>query len=168
MRHDVGGDEDQVAPPARHHAGAEGAHQSLRPADVDAQHLLEVLRASSRAPSRAGFAPALDTRISTGPNAASRLLGERSDRGGIGQVEVEGHRLAPLGPDGRGDLLADLDPARPEHDRMAGPGQRACRLGADARRGAGHHRRPALGVGLEARHQRGVTVVGQARRSRAR
>ena len=54
----------------------------------------------------------------------------------------------------------------PEHDGMARPGQRPRRLGADARRRAGDRRGPALGVRLEARHQRGVTVVGSAAKPR--
>ena len=79
---------------------------------------------------------AFDTRISTGPNAASASLAKRVDRRRVRQVEMAGHRLPALGPDGRGHLLAGLDAARPEHDRMARPGQRPRRLGADARRGA--------------------------------
>ena len=57
-------------------------------------------------------------------------------------------------------------PARPEHHGMARPGQRPRRLGTDARGGAGHRRRAPFGVGLEARHQRGVTVVGNAAKPR--
>ena len=49
VRHHVGGDEDQVTPPALHHSGAEGPHQPLGPADVDPEHLLEVLRAGLEA-----------------------------------------------------------------------------------------------------------------------
>ena len=54
---------------------------------------------------------------------------------------------------------------------MPRPGQRPRRLGADARRGAGHRRSAGVGgepghVRLEARHQRSVTVVGSAAKPR--
>ena len=119
---------------------------------------------SSAVPGR--ILAALDTRISTGPNAASASLANRVTEPRIRQVEVAGHRLSPLGPDGRSHLVAHLDAARPEHHGMARPGQRPRRLGADARGGAGHRRRPAFGVRLEARHQRSVTEVGSAAKPR--
>ena len=163
--HDVGRHEDEVAPPARHHGGPEGAHQSLRAADVDAQDLLEVLRAGLERRARLNFGRVGHEDLDRAERGV-RLLGEPVHRGGVGQVEMTGHRLSPFGADGRGDLVADLHPARPEHHGVPHPGQRPRRLGADARRGAGHRRRPALGMGLEARHQRGVTVVGSAAKPR--
>ena len=79
---------------------------------------------------------------------------------------MEGGRLAAGGPDLARNDLAHLGPPRPEHHREAIPGQGARRLGSDARRGAGDHRRPSVRVRLEARHQRRVTVVGRTAKPR--
>ena len=129
------------------------------------EHLLEVLRAGLERRPRLDLGRVGHEDLHR-PEGRLRLLGEAVHRGRIGQVEVAGHRLSPLGADGRRHLVADLDPARAEHDGVARPGQRPCRLGPDARGGAGHRRRPAFGVRLEARHQRGVTVVGSAAKPR--
>ena len=163
--HDVGRHEDQVAPAALHHAGAEGAHQPLGPADVDAQDLLEVLRAGLEC------RPGLDLgRVGHEdlhrPERGVGLLGEPRHRAGSARSRWQATASPPSARMDAATSSHDLHAARPEHDGMARPGQRPRRLGADARGGAGHRRRPAFGVGLEARHQRSVTVVGSAAKPR--
>ena len=119
---------------------------------------------SSTAP--AMFWAALDTRISTAPRAATAEVANCSTESRVGQVEVDGDGLAPVGPDGRRGILALVDPPGPERHRVPEGGQGLGGGLADARRGAGDHGRPAFGVGLEAGHQRRVTVVGRAARPR--
>ena len=134
----------------------------LGAAHVDPQHLLEVLGRGLERASPAGSSPRW-TRGSPPartpprpPWRTRRPSPGRPGRGGKAAASPPSARIGVGRPPRRPRRAA-----RPEHDGMAGPGQRARRLGADARRGAGDHGRPALGVGFEARHQRGVTVVGQ-------
>ena len=101
-----------------------------------------------------------------GTEGVHRRLGELLDRIGVGQVEVDGHRLAAVGPDGGGGVLALGHPPGPEGHRVALGGQGPGRGLADARRRPGHHGRAPFGVGLEPGHQRRVTVVGRAARPR--
>ena len=95
-----------------------------------------------------------------------RGVDEPLDGLGVGLVEVDGHRLAPVGPDGRGGVLAFGHPAGAENDRVAKGRQRLGRGLSDAGGRPGHHRRSELGIGVEAGHQRSVTVVGSEARPR--
>ena len=61
------------------------------------------------------FRAALDTTISTSPSTSTAALANWADRVPVGQVEMEGDGLAPVGSDGRRRGLALVDPAGTEH-----------------------------------------------------
>ena len=73
---------------------------------------------------------ALETTISTSPEGGDRGGGEPFDRVAVGQVEVDGHGLAPVGPDAGGGVLAARTPAGPRA-RPGGPARRGRRRWPD-------------------------------------
>ena len=162
----VGGHEDDVPPPALDESGQEGPHQAMGAADVDVQHAVELggIGVEHGAGHVLGGVGDDDLDLAEGVDGRGR---EPLDGVAVGQVEVDGDRLAAGGPDGRRRVLALADPSGTEDHRVAERGEGDGGGPADARGGAGHDGRPALGIGREPRPSaQDATVVGRAARPR--
>ena len=162
---DVGADEDHVAAPALHHPRKHRGGQPVRTDEVDLDLRLERIGIDLVEAAEEGVAGPGHEHLDVA-ELISGTAYERRHRVGIGDVQWQGDRLATIGANLGGDLLALVHPAGPEGDGEAASREFGGGGGADARRGAGDQCGPSGGVWVESGHQRLVTVTGSSAKPR--
>lgn len=147
----IGADHDQIAAPPRCHPRQHPVDEALGADEVDLHLEQESLRVHLAHQGEFDIARTGDEDL----GGAVRALGGRHELvhgRGIGDVESVRVRLAAVGADLGGDLLAQLDSTRAQRHRMPELGQRDGARGADAGGGAGYQHGPAVGMGFESGH----------------